>query len=184
MSTHKRCGLAIGLAVMALWPGSSTGDDAPQYGLGRTPTEQEIAAWNIDVAPNGEGLPRGQGTVKQGAQVYAEKCARCHGPTGAEGPMDRLVGGRETLRTPAPIKTIGSYWLYATTLYDYIHRAMPFDAPQSLEPEEIYAVVTWLLHQNGIVGEGAVLDARSLPLVEMPNRHGFVPDPRPDVSHP
>lgn len=98
--------------------------------------------------------------------------------------MDRLVGGRQTLATASPLKTVGSYWPYATTLYDYIHRAMPFDAPQSLTAEEVYAVTAWLLHQNGIVAEDAVMDARTLPAVEMPNRHGFVPDPRPDVPSP
>jgi len=98
--------------------------------------------------------------------------------------MDRLVGGRQTLATASPLKTVGSYWPYATTLYDYIHRAMPLDAPQSLTAEEVYAVTAWLLHQNGIVAEDAVMDARTLPAVEMPNRHGFVPDPRPDVPSP
>jgi len=98
--------------------------------------------------------------------------------------MDRLVGGRQTLSTATPLKTIGSYWPYATTLYDYIHRAMPFDAPQSLTAEEVYSVTAWLLHQNGIIAEKAVLDAATLPTIQMPNRHGFVPDPRPDVSSP
>ena len=98
--------------------------------------------------------------------------------------MDRLVGGRQTLATASPLKTVGSYWPYASTLYDYIHRAMPLDAPQSLTAEEVYAVTAWLLHQNGIVADDAVMDARTLPAVEMPNRHGFVPDPRPDVPSP
>ena len=98
--------------------------------------------------------------------------------------MDRLVGGRETLTTSSPVKTVGSYWPYATTLYDYIHRAMPFDAPQSLTAEEVYAVTAWVLHRNGIVAEDAVMNARTLPAVEMPNRHGFVPDPRPDMASP
>ena len=96
--------------------------------------------------------------------------------------MDRLVGGRQSLSTSAPIKTIGSYWPYATTVYDYIQRAMPFDAPQSLTAEEVYSVTAWLLHQNGIIDEDAVIDATTLPAIQMPNRHGFVPDPRPDVA--
>ncbi|WP_447980700.1 c-type cytochrome [Candidatus Nitrospira bockiana] len=156
-------------------------DEHDTYGLGRPATEDEIRAWNIDVSPTGEGLPPGRGTVKQGAQIYARKCASCHGATGTEGPKDRLVGGRNTLTTTKPIKTIGSYWPYATTLYDYIYRAMPFDAPQSLSPDEAYSVIAWLLFQNQIVAEDAVIDTQTLPKIEMPNRHGFIPDPRPDV---
>ena len=133
------------------------------------------------MSPTGEGLPQGQGTVKQGAQVYAGKCAACHGPTGIEGPKDRLVGGQNTLATPKPVRTVGSYWPYATTLYDYVNRAMPFNAPQSLTPDEGYSLVAWLLFQNQIIAEEAVINAQTLPKIEMPNRNGFVPDPRPDV---
>jgi mono/diheme cytochrome c family protein len=156
-------------------------DGQSSYSLGRQATEAEIRAWDIDVSPNGDGLPPGRGSVKQGAAVFAKKCAACHGPTGVEGPNDRLVGGQGTLATSRPIKTIGSYWSYATTLFDYIRRAMPFSAPQSLTSDEVYAVVAWLLYRNGIVDEHAVFDARTLPAVQMPNRHGFVPDPRPDL---
>ncbi len=156
-------------------------DGQSSYSLGRQATEAEIRAWDIDVSPNGDGLPPGRGSVKQGAAVFAKKCAACHGPTGVEGPNDRLVGGQGTLATSRPIKTIGSYWPYATTLFDYIRRAMPFSAPQSLTSDEVYAVVAWLLYRNGIVDEHAVFDARTLPAVQMPNRHGFVPDPRPDL---
>lgn len=172
--------IAIGCAQSS-W---STEERATGYGLGRPATEEDIRAWNIDVAPNGEGLPPGKGTVREGAVVYATKCAKCHGPTGIEGPYDRLVGGQNTLKTAKPLKTIGSYWPYATTLYDYINRAMPFDAPQSLSSDEIYAVIAWLLHQNGIITEQTVLDAATLRAVAMPNRLGFTRDPRPDVSHP
>lgn len=158
-----------------------SGDAAPHYGFGRPATEQEIKTWDRDASPDGAGLPQGRGTVKQGAQVYAATCAMCHGPTGIEGPMPRLVGGQGTLATEMPVKTVGSYWPYATTLYDYIHRAMPFTAPQSLTPDEVYSLVAWLLYRNGIVAEDAVMDARTLPSVRMPNRNGFVPDQRPDV---
>ena len=144
-------------------------------------TPAEISAWNIDIDPTGAGLPPGRGTVPQGAGIYANKCAICHGPTGTDGPKDRLVGGHGSLATDQPIKTIGSYWPYATTLYDYIYRAMPLTAPQSLTPDESYSVVAWLLHQNGIVPADAVIDAQTLPRVTMPNRAGFVSDPRPDV---
>jgi len=183
-SLHRVALLVIGTLTMVLSQASlgSPADAPGGYGFSRPSTDEEIRAWNIDVAPTGEGLPPGQGTVKRGAQVYAAKCAACHGPTGKEGPKDRLVGGQGTLNTPKPIKTIGSYWPYATTLYDYIDRAMPFNAPQSLTPDEIYSVTAWLLFQNGIIPEDAVIDARTLPLVRMPNRDGFIPDPEPDVS--
>ena len=183
MSRSSLVILGIGLSVVCGWP-CLAGDDMGGYGLGRPPTEAEIRDWNIEVAPTGEGLPTGHGTVPQGLRVYAEKCARCHGATGREGPMDRLVGGHGTLATANPVKTIGSYWPYATTLYDYIRRAMPWDAPQSLTPDDVYAVIAWLLHENGIIAADAVMDARTLPAVQMPNRHGFVPDPRPDVQGP
>lgn len=172
--------IAVGCAQSS-W---STEERATGYGLGRSATEAEVRAWNIDVSPNGEGLPSGQGTVKQGAQVYAAKCAKCHGLTGTEGPYDVLVGGRDTLKTTKPLKTVGSYWPYAATLYDYINRAMPFDAPQSLTSDEMYGVIAWLLYQNGIIEAETVLDAQRLKSVEMPNRLGFIRDPRPDVSHP
>lgn len=175
-------GIAVVVAVLSCGLSGWSADEPRAYGLGRPATEAEIRTWDIDVAPSGEGLPPGRGTVKQGAQVYAAKCAACHGSTGTEGPHDRLVGGQNTLATSNPIKTVGSYWPYATTLYDYIRRAMPFDAPQSLSADEVYSVVAWLLHQNGILVEDMVTDARTLPQIRMPNRDGFIPDPRPDVQ--
>lgn len=170
---------ALAIALSGVWTGWTAEEDG--YGVGRSATDDEIRAWNMDVNPTGEGLPPGQGTVKQGAQVFAAKCAICHGPTGKEGPKDRLVGGQGTLTTGKPIKTIGNYWPYATTLYDFINRAMPFNAPGSLNSDEVYSVIAWLLFQNGIIQEDAVIDAGTLPLVQMPNRDGFVQDPRPDV---
>ena len=176
-------GLITVLSVGILW--SSEADDQYDrihgYGLGQPATDPDIQHWNIDVAPTGEGLPPGRGTAKQGGAIFATKCASCHGPTGQEGPMDRLVGGAGTLGSQKPVKTIGSYWPYATTLYDYVYRAMPFPAPQSLSSDEVYSVVAWLLHQNGIIAEDTILDAHSLPGIRMPNHNGFVPDPRPDV---
>ena len=173
-------GLSIGLLL--LLAGVATAEDPRRYGFGRAPTEAAIEAWDIDVGPTGIGLPPGRGTVQQGAAIYATTCAACHGPTGTEGPKDRLVGGHGSLATDQPVKTVGSFWPYATTLYDYIHRAMPLTVPQSLTPEEVYSIVAWLLHQNGIVPKDAVMDARTLPSVRMPNREGFVADPRPDVG--
>lgn len=156
-------------------------DHSAPYGLGQPATDELIAEWDIDITPDGTGLPAGRGTVHEGVLVYANKCASCHGATGTEGPQDRLVGGQNTLATAHPVKTVGSYWPYATTLFDYIRRAMPLTAPQSLSADEVYAVVAWLLYQNGIVPEDAVLDAATLPAVEMPNSQGFVSDPRPDI---
>jgi len=179
-------GLTIILGAEILWAGGPADRQTRThgFGLGRPATDLEVQAWNIDVAPNGEGLPTGRGTAKQGAAIFAARCAACHGPTGQEGPMDRLVGGAGTLASQQPIKTIGSYWPYATTLYDYVHRAMPFTTPQSLAPDEVYSVVAWLLYRNGIIAENVVLDAQSLPGISMPNRQGFFPDSRPDVPKP
>ena len=154
---------------------------AASYGLGRAATESEIAGWNIDVAPDGTGLPPGSGSVAQGKQLYESVCAACHGMKGEGKPADRLVGGKDTLKTGKPVRTVGSFWPYATTLYDYIRRAMPYTAPQSLSADQVYAVSAYLLHLNGIVPEGTMLDAQSLAKVRMPNRDGFVGDPRPDV---
>ncbi len=170
------------LVVSIFRVGWSAEMDNGLFGLGHPASESDMAMWNIDVSPDGQGLPSGQGTVKQGAQLYAMKCAVCHGATGKEGPSDVLVGGQGSLQTAKPLKTIGSYWPYATTLYDYLRRAMPLTAPQSLKPDEIYALVAWLLYQNQIIAEDAVLDAHSLPNVEMLNRNGFILDLRPDVQ--
>lgn len=148
------------------------------FGLGRQATEAEVQRWDIDVSPPGAGLPPGRGTVAEGAKVFSAKCSACHGPTGVEGPMDRLVGGQGTLKSERPVKTVGSYWPYATTLFDYVRRAMPFQAPKSLTADEVYAVSAYILSLNGIIGPDDVLDARSLPRVRMPNRDGFIPFPR------
>ena len=157
------------------WPAS--------FGIGRTAGAEEIAAWDIDVMPDGTGLPPGSGTVAEGAAIYAVQCAACHGPTGTEGPNDRLVGrnpeddfafaGNRRLH-----KTVGSYWPYATTLYDYIYRAMPQTTPRSLTPDEVYSLVAYLLWRNDIIAEDVVMDAATLPAIVMPARDRFVPDNR------
>ncbi|MDP1948046.1 MAG: cytochrome c [Nitrospirota bacterium] len=169
------------MGLSLLLSGVAVAEETSPYGFGHPATDAEIAAWNIDIGPTGIGLPPGRGTVQQGAAIYSNKCSACHGPTGVEGPQSQLVGGQGSLTTDKPIKTIGSFWPYATTLYDYVHRAMPLNAPQSLMPDEVYAVVAWLLHQNGIIPADAAIDAQTLPAVKMPNREGFVSDPRPDV---
>ena len=153
-----------------------------RYELGRTATDTEIRAWDIDVRADGHGLPMGHGDVASGRRVYAEKCAACHGSKGQGGPMDKLTGGETTLTTTVPVKTIGSFWPYASTLFDYVRRAMPFNAPQTLSNEETYSVVAYVLHLNGILPADATLDDSSLPRVQMPNRNGFTNDPRPDVA--
>src|SRR5579872_540092 len=145
-----------------------------RLGVGQTPTQELVKAWNIDVAPDGANLPDGSGSVAQGRRIFAATCAACHGETGTEGPMDRLVGGRGTLDTKKPVMTVGSYWPYATTLYDYIHRAMPLNAPQSLTADQVYAVTAFILNMNKIIADDAVLDKHSLPAIKMPNRNGFI----------
>jgi len=143
--------------------------------LGRVATPDDIAKFDISIPPNGEGLPAGSGSVAQGAAVYAQKCVVCHGANGAGTPSgDRLVGGIGSLASPNPVKTVSSYWPYATTLFDYIRRAMPNPNPKSLENDEVYAVVAYILSIDNIVPKDAVLDAQSLPKVQMPNRDGFV----------
>jgi S-disulfanyl-L-cysteine oxidoreductase SoxD len=147
--------------------------------IGRPVSAADIAAWNIDVAPDGHGLPAGSGDVATGARIFAAKCAACHGAKGEGVLGDQLIGGRGTLASAKPVRTVGSYWPYATTLFDYIRRAMPYNAPQSLSADEVYAVSAWILNQNGVVADDARLDAHSLAAIRMPNRDGFVPDPRP-----
>jgi cytochrome c len=143
-------------------------------GLGRAATPEEISAWDISIGPDGARLPPGRGTAAQGAAVFAEKCAACHGDKGAGKPNDQLVGGVGSLAGDAPIKTVGSFWPYATTIFDYIRRAMPITASKTLTNDEVYALTAYLLQQNGIVGERDDIDAKSLPKVKMPNRDGFI----------
>ena len=169
----------LGLAALAV----AAASHAQSFQLGKAASAREIAGWNIDVAPDGQGLPKGSGSVSQGKQVYDSTCAACHGAKGEGGLADRLVGGRGTLNSEKPVKTIGSFWPYAPTIYDYIYRAMPYTSPQSLTPDQVYAVTAYLLYLNGIVDANSVMDATALAKVQMPNREGFRPDPRPDTSN-
>ena len=171
---------AIVLAVLA--SSVPLAAQSPTFGVGRPVTTEEIRDLGVAIAPDGGGLPEGSGTVAAGRDVFVAQCARCHGPKGEGDVGPALAGGQGTLRAARPLKTVGSYWPYATTLYDYIHRAMPYNTPQSLKPDEVYAVVAWILHRNGIIPEDAVMDATTLPGVQMPNRRGFLPDSRPDVK--
>ncbi len=182
---RARCSLkrfvAVAFAIHAL--SAAARAQTPTYSsIGRTPTDQELRQWDIAIGPSGKGLPPGGGTAKEGEPIYVAKCLICHGPS-LEGTQygSRLVGSRATLTTPTPVRTVGSFWPYATTLWDYINRAMP-RAPfkeGSLSANEVYALTAFVLYKNAIVKEEAVMDARSLPQVQMPNRDGFFP-PKPD----
>jgi cytochrome c len=167
--------LVAGAAILALNAAASA--QAPKFGQPIAPAD--LAPWDISIGPDGAGLPPGRGTATQGEVVYTAKCQACHGEKGAGRPNDRLVGGKGTLApNQAPVKTVGSYWPYATTLFDYIRRAMPFQDSKSLTDDEAYAVSAYILSLNEIIGKDDVLDAQSLPKVRMPNRDGFVPFPR------
>ena len=172
-----------GIAFAILLCAWTTGGRAQSpYGIGRPASPAEIAGWNIDVGRDGSNLPEGRGTVSRGGEVFAQQCASCHGDKGEGGLGDRLVGGQGTIGTARPIRTVGSYWPYATTLFDYIRRAMPQNAPQSLGNDDVYAVSAYILSLNGLVGADATLDAKSLTAIKMPNRDKFVGDARPDVK--
>lgn len=155
-----------------LFSGLAIAQESPRLGVPATP--EQIAGWDISVGPDGVGLPAGQGTVAAGKAVYEQKCLACHGVAGAGQPNDRLAGGHGTLKSAAPVRTVGSYWPYATTLFDYIRRAMPFFEPQSLGNDDVYALTAYLLYLNDVVDEGAVMNAATLPKIEMPNRDNFV----------
>jgi S-disulfanyl-L-cysteine oxidoreductase SoxD len=162
---------------------SQVAKEPATLGIGRPATAAEIAALDIDVMPDGTGLPPGRGTAADGAPIYAARCAGCHGKSGKEGPNDVLVGRQPGdafpfAKDPQAPKTIGSYWPYATTVFDYIRRAMPPDAPRSLSDAEVYNLVAFLLAQNELIPADAVVDAASLPRVKMPARERFVPDTR------
>jgi cytochrome c len=150
--------------------------------VGRTPTEVEIRAWNISIGPSGKELPPGSGTAKDGSKLFASKCSPCHGPS-AEGSQlaPRLVGGEGTISTLQPVRTIGSYWPFATTVWDYINRAMPRNQEGSLRPDEVYSLTAFILYRNGIIQESDVIDQKTLPKVQMPNRNGFIPERIQDI---
>lgn len=162
-------------AVISAAPGLAA--EAPHFGQSIAPAD--LAPWDLSIGPDGAGLPSGRGTPKEGEAVYAAKCQACHGEKGVGRPNDVLVGGFGTIASDRPaVKTVGSYWPYATTLFDYIRRAMPFNATKSLSSDEVYAVSAYILYLNGVIGADDVLDAQSLPKVKMPNRDGFVPFPQ------
>jgi mono/diheme cytochrome c family protein len=170
MSTRR---LLAAACLVALLVSPAARAEGP--GLGRTATPEEVAAWDISIGPDGAGLPPGSGTAVKGAAVFAEKCVACHSEKGAGKPNDQLVGGIGSLAgEQPPVKTVGSFWPYATTVFDYVRRAMPLTTTKSLSNDEVYAVTAYILQLNGIIGDGDVIDAQSLPKVKMPNRDGFI----------
>src|SRR5229473_1414920 len=186
MALRKLLLLVMGL-VMTFGLGLIAWAQSPTYGLGKTPTEEEIRAWDIAISPDGKELPPGSGTAKEGAPLYTQKCASCHGATGSGGRAPQLIRSESASATPAPGKeplclspcirganVMGIHSPYATTIWDYINRGMPFAREGSLKPNEVYALTAFLLYKNGVIPEGQVVDAQSLPQVKMPNREGYV----------
>jgi mono/diheme cytochrome c family protein len=172
--------LPLALCVLA---GTNLAAQSKGAQLGRIPSGAEMKQRDITVLPDGSGLPDGGGTAADGEAVYRDRCASCHGQNG-EGKPDgpQLIGGVGTLASENPVKTIGSYWPFATSVWDYIHRAMPHDQPSSLSADQTYAVTAFLLYRNGIIRPEDAMTKQTLPKVHMPNRDGFVPDARPDLG--
>lgn len=179
-SVHPKRGLMrgtqprfVGLILLSLTNLAMAGQpESPK--LGRPASPKEIAAWNLSVFPDGKGLPPGRGNALEGKAVYDDQCAGCHGPKGLGGSAEELAGGQHGLTGPNPDKTIGTYWPYATTIFDFVRRSMPLNAPGSLSDNQLYAVSAYLLHINGVIGEQAEMNAGTLPQVKMPNREGFM----------
>ena len=184
MSSWARRG-AVPLLLIWAWLDAAPANaaDPGSFGYGTKPTPEQIAGWDIDARGVGSGLPDGKGTVAQGEEIYAQQCAACHGTFGeGEGRYPKLTGGEGTLTGDRPEPTVGSYWPFAPTLWDYINRAMPFQAPRSLSVADVYALTAYVLNLNNIVPNDFVADRDSLSKVKMPNRDRFIwQDPRPDT---
>ena len=179
--------LTIALSLTACLLASSAvvaADKTGYYGYGLKATPEQIAGWDIDVRPDGKGLPPGSGSVEDGEYLYEEKCAECHGSFGeGVGKYPTLAGGEGSLRDDRPHKTVGSYWKYTSTLWDYIHRAMPFTQPESLGDDEVYALTAYVLYLNDLVEDDFVLTQENLSSIRLPNEGNFIPDARPDVTN-
>src|SRR5215471_9972148 len=181
-------GLSLGVAPQAAahqpvgataTPGVVSSDG--RFGFGQPANAAQIATENIDVRPDGTGLPPGSGMAAGGQAIYNVRCASCHGATGREGGPGPILVDATPFQPGVTPSTVGNYWPYATTVYDYINRAMPADTPGSLQPDEVYALVAYLLNANEIIAGDTVMNSKTLPRVVMPNVNGFIPDPRPDV---
>ena len=162
------------LLAIALAAAVTVAAQTPSPDVGRPATPDDIRNLGAAIAPDGNGLPEGSGSVSAGRGVFALRCTKCHGDKAQGDIGPALVGGRGTLATARPLKTVGSFWPYATTLFDYVRRAMPLNESKSLRDEEVYAVVAYILLLNGVTGESDTIDAHTLPAVRMPNRDGFV----------
>ncbi len=178
--------LGVLCVTIAALGSSVRAQEQAHYGFGAPASPDELARF-VSVSPDGRGLPAGSGDAAKGEQVFASTCAACHGEHLEGNPAkgiggDKLIGGRGSLATKAPIKTIESYWPYSTTLFDYVKRAMPFNAPGSLSNDDVYSVVAYILSEAKIIKPGEKMDASTLPKVAMPNREGFEPDPRPEIE--
>src|SRR5438105_13264231 len=179
MSTRSRIAIGTVLTLAACATAQRADQPAPRYG--EPVSAAELARWDISIPPGGAGLPAGSGTAREGLQVYEQHCLACHGAKGVGKPADALAGGIGSLATKTPLRTVGSYWPYSTTLFDYVRRAMPLNNPLSLSDADVYAVSAYVLFLNGIIAEDTVMNAQTLPQVKMPNREGFISDwpPRP-----
>ena len=185
MSMHK-ISLVIAALVILGCPVAASAQAQMHYGFGASIGNADLSEY-FDSRADGRGLPPGRGTAVKGAEIYAQNCVACHGDHLQGNPAkgiggDKLLGGRGTLATKGPVKTVESYWPYATTLFDYVKRAMPFNSPGSLTNDQVYSVVAYILSQGKIINASETIDAKSLPKVKMPNRGGFVPDPRPELE--
>lgn len=185
-ASAKSSPAALLLTIMVSIASFSAGQTAAAQNsrIGKPATEAQIAAVNLTVFPDGKGLPAGKGTAAKGKDIFKDKCAVCHNDKGEgrENQYPALVGGIGSIATSKPVRTVGSYWPYATTVFDYIRRAMPYDHPGSLQTGEIYSSVAFILYMNGIIGENDEMNEATLPKVKMPNAGNFVPDARPDVK--
>ena len=186
MFTLNRCARTAGTLLALSACSAALGQTVGHYGFGTDISPQDLASF-YSITPDGVGLPTGSGNGAAGAKVFADNCAACHGDKLQGNPAkgiggDRLVGGRGTLATATPIKTVESYWPYPTTLFDYVKRAMPFNSPGSLNNNDVYAVVAFILSEAKIIKPTDTMDAKTLPKVMMPNRDGFIPDARPELE--